>query len=353
VAYPASLDELTDGIPSTGVSAMTVLGSVDFRHSANHRAIATAVEAVEGELGLNPSGAHDTVAARFTADEEKLNGIEAGADVTDAANVNAAGAVMESDYDANTILAATSDNTPVALTVAEQTLVGRVTGGAIDDLSASAVRTLLDVPTNGEAVLDTLYDANTIVAANTDNTPAAVTVAEQRIVGRITGGNIDDLTAAQAGNVLLGGAWTSYTPAITALDPFGSFGGAVDPTMGTGASLTGAYVQVGRVVMGRCTIQFGTGAAAGTGYYGITLPVTPRNTNQSMGLGFLTDISDSARISTAPFAIATVFSTTLGIILVEGQINLGASPASHAAPWTWADSDSISLNFIYEASADA
>lgn len=264
-----------------------------------------------------------------------------------------AGLVAKADYDANTILAATSDNTPAALTVAEQTLVGRVTGGAIDDLSASAVRTLLDVPTTGEAVLDTLYDANTIVAANTDNTPAAVTVAEQRIVGRITGGNIDDLTGAQAGNVLLGGAWTSYTPAITALDPFGSFGGAVNPTMGTGASLTGAYVQVGRMVVGRAQVVFGTGAAAGTGYYGLSLPVTPRNTNQSMGLGFLTDVSDSARIVAAPFAVATVFSTTLGIILVEGQINLGASPASHAAPWTWADTDSISLNFIYEASADA
>ena len=41
-----------------------------------------------------------------------------------------------------------------------------------------------------EAVLKSLFDANTILAANSDNTPAAVTIAEQRIVSRLTGGNI-------------------------------------------------------------------------------------------------------------------------------------------------------------------
>lgn len=49
----------------------------------------------------------------------------------------------------------------------------------------------------GTAVAASLYDANTILAATADDTPAAVTVAEERIVGRITGGNIAALTAAQ------------------------------------------------------------------------------------------------------------------------------------------------------------
>lgn len=54
----------------------------------------------------------------------------------------------------------------------------------------------LDAATGG-AVLKSLFNANTILAANSDDTPAALTVAEQRLVGRITGGNIDDLTVAQ------------------------------------------------------------------------------------------------------------------------------------------------------------
>lgn len=81
----------------------------------------------------------------------KLNNIEASADVTDATNVANAGAVMKSLFDANTLLVANSDNTPAALTVAEQTLVGRVTGGSINDLSATQVRTLLNVENGATA----------------------------------------------------------------------------------------------------------------------------------------------------------------------------------------------------------
>lgn len=41
------------------------------------------------------------------------------------------------------------------------------------------------------------FDANTVLAADTDDTPAAVTVPEDRILGRILGGNIGPLTAAE------------------------------------------------------------------------------------------------------------------------------------------------------------
>jgi hypothetical protein len=51
-------------------------------------------------------------------------------------------------------------------------------------------------------ILKSLFDANTILAANTDNTPVALTVAEQQIVGRITGGNIAALTPAQINTIL-------------------------------------------------------------------------------------------------------------------------------------------------------
>jgi hypothetical protein len=47
-----------------------------------------------------------------------------------------------------------------------------------------------------------LFDANTIIAANVDDTPAAVTVAEQRLVGRKTGGNIAGLDSAEVMTIL-------------------------------------------------------------------------------------------------------------------------------------------------------
>jgi hypothetical protein len=61
-------------------------------------------------------------------ERSKLGLIEAEADVTDATNVALAGAVMSSLYDANTVLLATSDNTPVAAALAANTWVGRLTG---------------------------------------------------------------------------------------------------------------------------------------------------------------------------------------------------------------------------------
>ncbi|MCE5211861.1 MAG: phage tail protein [Deltaproteobacteria bacterium] len=42
-----------------------------------------------------------------------------------------------------------------------------------------------------------LFDANTILASNADDTPAAVTVSEKSVVGRKTGGNIAALTVSE------------------------------------------------------------------------------------------------------------------------------------------------------------
>ena len=50
-------------------------------------------------------------------------------------DIGVPGAVMEADFNAQTILAATTDNTPAALTVAEQEVVGRLTGGNVDGIA--------------------------------------------------------------------------------------------------------------------------------------------------------------------------------------------------------------------------
>ena len=51
-----------------------------------------------------------------------------------------------------------------------------------------------------------LFDAHTVLAATSDDTPAALTVGEQTVVGRITGGNIAALTVAQLQTLMLGAA---------------------------------------------------------------------------------------------------------------------------------------------------
>jgi len=56
-----------------------------------------------------------------------------------------AGAVMESDYNANTILSANTDDTPTAITIAESQILGRLTGGNIKGLSVAEIKTLLGI----------------------------------------------------------------------------------------------------------------------------------------------------------------------------------------------------------------
>lgn len=87
--------------------------------------------------------------------------------------------------------------------MANSTLKGRATAGTGDpeDLTATQVRTILNVAdgadvtnatnvSNAGALMKTAYDAQTVLAATADNTPAPVTIAEQKVLGRVTGGNI-------------------------------------------------------------------------------------------------------------------------------------------------------------------
>ena len=82
---------------------------------------ATALD-INSSTGTNvtiPAATTDEAGLMTNAQFDKLSGIETGANVTDATNVNTAGAVMESDFNAGTFLYATSDNTPQPKTVSE------------------------------------------------------------------------------------------------------------------------------------------------------------------------------------------------------------------------------------------
>jgi hypothetical protein len=63
-----------------------------------------------------------------------------------ATGTDLSGYVAKSLYDAYSILFATTDDTPAALVVAEQQVVGRITGGTIKGLSIAETNTLLGVP---------------------------------------------------------------------------------------------------------------------------------------------------------------------------------------------------------------
>jgi len=76
------------------------------------------------------------------ADGTKLDGVEALADVTDVANVTAAGALMDSEVDANI----------KTLALPASTTISAYGASLIDDANAAAARTTLDVDQAGDAL---------------------------------------------------------------------------------------------------------------------------------------------------------------------------------------------------------
>lgn len=118
-------------------------------------------------------------------------------------NTEDGGSVVNTEYNATyTILRADEQNRPTALHIEPSRLIGRKATGGIVSLNATDARTILNVSATADVVLKSLYDANTILAATTDNTPVALTIGTQTLVGRRTGGNIDDLSTTQVRTLL-------------------------------------------------------------------------------------------------------------------------------------------------------
>lgn len=232
-------------------SEITALGSIT--------AAISAVAAIDTEVG--------TVAG-ISANVTTVAGI--------AANVTSVAAV---DTEITALAALTTEITALGAITADITAVAAVAG----DLPAIAALA-------AGAVAEADYNANTILAANADDTPLALTVDEDRIVGRISGGNIAALTANQLLAMLVGG--TTY----------GMFGLVSDD----GTKTTGTYTPT--------PASGGPFKTATNNGAHILAPFSPSNDLASVIDVFYTNGASAGAITTTGFTKVTgdSFDTTNG-----------------------------------------
>lgn len=234
--YPGALDELNGGVgsPTDPLSAPS--------HPAHHTALADAVEAIEGELGTDPSGAAATVKARLDTLDTTVSGKAAAShshaesDVTGLV-ADLAGKVPASLVDAKgDLLVATADNTVARLGVGTNGHVLTADSAQSTGVKWAAASGSGDPTMGGD--LSGLASAATIVAgAVTDtkvaagNKDGAAGTASMRTLG--TGAS-----QAAAGNHTHSGVYEPADSDLTAVAGLSSTGLIERTGAGTAATRT-------------------------------------------------------------------------------------------------------------------
>ncbi len=130
------------------------------------------------------------------------------------------------------------------------------------------------------------------------------------------------------------GAWTSYTPTL----------GGTGWALGNG-TVAGAYCQIGKILVFRANITFGSTSTYGSTALTVSLPVTALGGNGAYALdGRATDAS-TGNVYFMPLSYTNT--TTITVNALSSAAGLVAAAIS-TVPFTWATSDNLKISGIYE-----
>lgn len=213
-----------------------------------------------------------------------------------------AAAVQKALFDANTILKADANDTPEALTVAEERLVGRITGGEITGLTAAQVKTFLALVAGDIPDLSATYVPKSLIDAAGDLIygSAADTVA------RLAAGSNGDVLTLAAGLPSWAAASTGAMTKITE-QTLGSAAASIDFS-----SISSSYKSLLLVAMLR-----GTNASA------TISPLMRFNGDSGTNYGYLIL---SATTAAAATQVANQSSGQIGVVHAASADASAASP---------------------------
>lgn len=127
------------------------------------------------------------------------------------------------------------------------------------------------------------------------------------------------------------GTWSTYTPVWTSSD--------TAPALGNG-TLTGRYIQVGKLVVVNIEAVFGTTSTFGTGAWFFSLPVADASSGFSAhGAAFLQDVG------------VTLYEAVSRLEAGGQKLSLWKNNASVSAssPFIWGSSDVVQATLMYQA----
>ena len=342
------ISRFPDPLPTSGATDHGALtGLADDDHT--QYLLADGTRTLSGNLVVT-----GTVDGRDVAtDGSKLDGIESGADVTDATNVTAAGAVMESDYSSpNSIIRRTHGSTVGIITASEETICGRPAGATSDVafLTATQTRTILNVEDGSQANdVDSVfgrtgavvaatsdYDADQVDYDNSDTGLAATNV--QDAIDQIVHYGLTCETLKRSGWIEHFDFDNSVSSNFNrSLSGTGANCSVTSGTNGAGTSYGFAYMQTGTTTTGRAGIRRATsgvsfsGAAAHVSEWRLYVDIVPDATNDyDFVVGFGDDNTASGQTDGAYFLIDYSTSTTNWCI-VTAQTSTRTTTATSTA----------------------
>lgn len=247
------------------------------------------------------------------------------------------------DTDSQTLTNKTITAPTISSPTFSGTLIGTYTiGGTPTFPSSVATLTGSQTLTNKVLTSPTINAATisnptlTVDSINEFTASNGVTVASVNIKSGVlnTNNSVPNNTLSNTGTFGSAWAWTSWVPSFTNF------------TLGNGTITYAKYCQVGKSIFYRLKIVLGSTSVMGISPI-FSLPVTA---SSSYVAGDITHMTGELQDFTGARWFATFYyqtSTTVEITYLNASANIVGITAT--APFTWAVSDNLALNGVYEA----